>query len=155
MPPLHAGFERPSEPQYRCLHQVLQAQAERIPDAPAISAPGRLSLTYRRLWQQVDDVVRTLRTCGLRRHDRIAVVLPYGPEMAVALLAVTTGAIGAPLNADLGAHEMRYPFNCTTRERINRTGGYCLADPTYRPGTGYPDDRPLASVWAWCRAFQP
>ena len=84
--------------QHLCIPHLLQDQATRIPNAPAILAPGRTPLTYWRLHRQVDDTVEMLHTLGLGRHDWIALVLPNGPEMAVALLAVAAGMICTPLN---------------------------------------------------------
>jgi len=61
-------------------------------------APGRPPLTYGGLLRQVERTVEGLRRFGLRRSDRVALVLPNGPEMAVAFLAVAAGAACAPLN---------------------------------------------------------
>ena len=35
---------------------------------------------------------------GIARHDRVVVVLPNGPEMALAFLTVAASAVCAPLN---------------------------------------------------------
>ena len=67
-------------------------------------APGRAPLTYGRLYRHIDDVVQTLHAMGVGRHDRVALVLPNGPEMAVAFLAVA-GATCAPLNPAYSADE--------------------------------------------------
>src|SRR5436190_18545766 len=83
---------------FLCLPHLLEHQSKGIPDAPAILAPGRVPLTYGRLYQHIDDMERTLRAMGIGRHDRIAVVLPNGPEMAVAILAVAASAACAPMN---------------------------------------------------------
>ena len=48
--------------QHLCIPHLLQDQATRIPNAPAILAPGRTPLTYWRLHRQVDDTVETLHT---------------------------------------------------------------------------------------------
>jgi amino acid adenylation domain-containing protein len=45
---------------------------------------------------------------GLSRHDRIALGLPNGPEMAVAFLAVAAGATCAPLNPAYGANDFDF-----------------------------------------------
>jgi acyl-CoA synthetase (AMP-forming)/AMP-acid ligase II len=84
---------------------VLQAQAAHNPEALAMLAPGRAPLTYGRLLRQVEETVQTLRGLGLQRQDRLALVLPPGPEMAVACLAVAAGATGAPLNPAASADE--------------------------------------------------
>ncbi|MDQ3942416.1 MAG: AMP-binding protein, partial [Actinomycetota bacterium] len=81
-----------------CLNHLLGAQAERTPEAVAIAAPGRIPLAYRRLRSHVDEVVETLNAMGLGRNDRVAIVLPNGPEMASAFLGVAAGATAAPLN---------------------------------------------------------
>lgn len=81
-----------------CIPRLLVMRSAQTPDAPALLAPGRPPLTYRQLQDSVEDTVQTLQAQGLRRHDRVAVVLPQGPEMAVACLAVTSGAICMPLN---------------------------------------------------------
>src|ERR687884_661893 len=91
--------------QFSCLAHLLADQSRHHPDAPAILAPGRTPLTYGRLWQHVNDIVQTLHTIGLNRHDRVALVLPNGPEMAVAVLAVAAGATCAPLNPAYGPYE--------------------------------------------------
>ncbi len=66
--------------------KALAAQAARTPDAGAIAAPGRVDCSYTRLAAHVDDSGAALRALGLGRRDRIALVLPTGPEMAVAFL---------------------------------------------------------------------
>ena len=42
---------------------------------------------------------------GVGRHDRVALVLPQGPEMAVAFLTVAAAATCVPLNPALSADE--------------------------------------------------
>jgi len=49
---------------------------------------GGAPLTYGLLNQHLDQVGRTLRAMRIGRRDRVAVVLPNGPEMAVAFLAI-------------------------------------------------------------------
>lgn len=97
--------------QYMCLSHLLKGQAERTPDAPALVAPGRTPLTYGRLYRHINDIVHKLHALGLRRHDRVALVLPNGPEMAVAFLAVAAGMACAPLNPAYNADE--YAFYLT------------------------------------------
>ena len=49
-----------------------------------ILAPGRHSLTFGGLAAQIEATVRFLNAHGLGRNDRVAAVLPNGPELAVA-----------------------------------------------------------------------
>jgi len=90
--------ENNRQPRYQSIPQLLEAHAERRPDAVAIAAPGREPLTYGHLLGHVDNVVRTLNAMGVGRNDRVAIVLPNGPDMAVAFVAVAAGATSAPLN---------------------------------------------------------
>ncbi len=82
----------------RNLFEFLQTRAKRNPEAVAFCAPGRFPLTYGNLLRQVERTIDALRAFGLTQNDRLAVVLPNGPEMAVAFLAVAAGATCAPLN---------------------------------------------------------
>ena len=49
-----------------------------------------------------------LRACSLGREDRVAVVLPSGPEMVVCFFAVTAIATCAPLNPAFRAAEFEF-----------------------------------------------
>ncbi|NOJ39987.1 condensation domain-containing protein [Bradyrhizobium australiense] len=91
---------------FSCVAHLLEHQARRIPEAPAILAPGRAPLTYGRLYQHIDEVGRALRAMGIGHRDRIVVVLPNGPEMAVAVFAVAMIAACAPLNPVYGSEEL-------------------------------------------------
>jgi acyl-CoA synthetase (AMP-forming)/AMP-acid ligase II len=88
--------------------QILAAQATERPDVPAILAPGRTPLTYRRLHDGVGEVVLALNRMGIGCGDRVAVVLPNGPEMAMAFLAVSAAAVCAPLNPAYRANEFEF-----------------------------------------------
>src|SRR5215472_1250489 len=87
----------PSAP-FLCLPHLLEHQAKRVPAAPAILAPDRTALTYGVLHQHIDKTGRTLRATGIGRHDRVAVVLPNGPELALATLGVAASAVCTPVN---------------------------------------------------------
>src|SRR3954470_18578171 len=95
-----------SSPAFSCLPHILEHQAKRIPNAPVILAPGRAPLSYIRLYQHIDEMERTLRAIGIARHDRVAVLLPNGPEMAVTILTVASSATCAPMNPAYGPEEL-------------------------------------------------
>jgi acyl-CoA synthetase (AMP-forming)/AMP-acid ligase II len=122
MTTVHSTELRPSVP-FSCLHHLLEHQAKRFPDLPAILAPGRVPLTYRRLYQHVEEAGRALRATGIRHGDRVAVVLPNGPEMAVAVLTVAANAACAPVNPAYGAEELdRYFADLRPRALITQCG---------------------------------
>ena len=67
-------------------------------DAVAIAAHGGPPLTYAGLRALIDRSVRSLNELGIGRGDRVAIVLPNGPEMATAFLSVASAVASAPLN---------------------------------------------------------
>lgn len=77
-------------------------------DAVAIEGVGRAQLTYRGLRSQVEHAIDTLNSLGYGMGDRLAVVLPDGPETAVALLSVTSGFTCAPLNPNYSEQELQF-----------------------------------------------
>jgi acyl-CoA synthetase (AMP-forming)/AMP-acid ligase II/acyl carrier protein len=108
---------------FLCLPLVLEHQAKRIPDAPAIFAVGRAPLTYGRLYQDVDHMGRMLRALGIGRRDRVAVVLPNGPEMAVAVLTVVAIAACVPMNPAYTTEEVeKYFADLQPRALITQSG---------------------------------
>lgn len=108
MPPINPVLRLTGDPRDLCLHHLLEAQADRVPDAIAILASGRAPLTYGRLRLHVHEVVKTLNAMGIGRNDRVAIVLPNGPEMATAFTAVASGATSAPLNPAYPADEFDF-----------------------------------------------
>jgi acyl-CoA synthetase (AMP-forming)/AMP-acid ligase II len=116
-----------SDPQrsiaFSSIPHLLEHHAKRSPDSQAILAPGRAPLTYGRLYQHLDQVRRTLRAMGIGRRDRIAVVLPNGPEMAVAFLTVAACAVCVPINPAYGTEELdRYFADLRLRALITQAG---------------------------------
>ena len=67
-------------------------------DVPAIRAPGRPMLTHGGLRALAQRTLDALNGIGIGRGDRVAIVLPNGPEMAAAFLCIAAGACTAPLN---------------------------------------------------------
>ena len=64
----------------------------------AIGAPGREWMTYDGLRKLSKDVNSSLRKAGIGSFDRVAIVLPNGPEMAAAFVTIAQSATTAPLN---------------------------------------------------------
>lgn len=95
----------PKVPQPLTILHVLQEQATRCSDALALLAPERAPLSYSALARHVEAVGCALQATGIRQNERVAVVLPNGPEMAVAFLAVASGTTCTPLNPAYSADE--------------------------------------------------
>ncbi len=66
--------------------------------ATAIAAPDRADLTYDGLAEQIASTGRALHAAGFERADRVALVVPNGPEAATAFLSIASACVCAPLN---------------------------------------------------------
>jgi len=64
----------------------------------ALAAPDRRDQTHAELAAFIESTRSRLRALGIGRGDRVAIVLPNGPEMAAAFVAVAGAATTAPLN---------------------------------------------------------
>jgi len=90
--------ERPLEP--RTLTGLLDEQAERTPDAPALRC-GAEEYSYRRLGEAANRLARLLIAHGAGPERFVAVALPRGPGLVIALLAcLRAGAGYVPLDPD-------------------------------------------------------
>ena len=76
--------------------------------ATAVAIPAGPRVTYARLRQEVDRAAEMLARHGLRRDDRIALVLPNSLETIVMFLAAATAGTAAPLNAAYKEAEFRF-----------------------------------------------
>jgi len=77
-------------------------------DAPAVLTHDAPPLTYAALRALIDETVRSLNALGVGRGDRVAIVLPNGPEMATAFVSVASAATSAPLNPAYRAEEFEF-----------------------------------------------
>ena len=94
----------------RTIDELLANGAE---DATAIGGfdvdgSVRPPLTYGDLRRLVSDTVRDLNGRGICNGDRVAMVLPNGPEMAAAFVSVASGTATAPLNPAYKAQEFGF-----------------------------------------------
>jgi oxalate---CoA ligase len=64
----------------------------------AILAPDRAALTYGVFASLADETAHALRSRGFARNDKLAIVLPNGPDMAAAFVAAACAVTAAPLN---------------------------------------------------------
>jgi acyl-CoA synthetase (AMP-forming)/AMP-acid ligase II len=76
--------------------------------AAAISAPARKPLSHGELRALIARTVASLNALGAGRNDRVAIVLPNGPEMAACFLAVASGTASAPLNPAYREEEFEF-----------------------------------------------
>ena len=87
------------------LHELIQTGADAN---PALSSPGGVPLSFQALRALTERSVADLNARGIGRGDRVAIVLPNGPEMAAAFIAVAAGTTSAPLNPSYKADEFEF-----------------------------------------------
>ena len=87
---------------------IIERLAAGADDAPAVLAPERTALSHGALRRQIRAAAEQLHALGLGRNDRVAIVLPNGPEMATAFLSVAASASTAPLNPAYRAEELDF-----------------------------------------------
>src|SRR5947199_7667920 len=141
--------KKAASPAFFCIQDLLACYGRTAPNHSAILAPGRPPVTYGARWAGTNDTVRALRSLGVGRRDRVAVVLPNGPGAAVALIAVAAGAVCVPLNPGFTADEWRRylgglrvsalltrtDMDATSRE-IAHTLGIPIVDLSPQPSEG-------------------
>jgi long-chain acyl-CoA synthetase len=94
----------------RTLLDVLADAAREDPARPAILFKGA-TLTFRQLGELSDAFAAALTSLGVKRGDRVALVLPNCPQFMIAEFgAWKIGAIVAPLNPVYTERELEEPF---------------------------------------------
>ncbi len=109
---LATSKESASRP-FSCLAELFAHHARSTPDRDAILAPGRTPLTLGKLWACAQETLRALRSAGVGRNDRVAVVLPDGPNAAAAIVSVAAASVCVPLNPGFTADEWQRYFTET------------------------------------------
>ncbi len=94
-----------------CLHELVETQAARTPDAPALEF-GAQCLSYAQLDQRASLWARQLRQLGMGAGDCVGVALERGVDLVVALLAVLKcGAAYVPLDPAQPARRIAHALN--------------------------------------------
>ena len=93
---------------FTTLAEMIAIHAQQTPDAPAMSAPSSLALSYASLHQLIGRTLEKLNALGIGRGDRVGIVLPNCPEMATAFVAVASACTAAPLNMAYRADEFEF-----------------------------------------------
>src|SRR5438309_2081055 len=112
---MHAGFAW-QVPEFFNIAQVCCARWATAPGAAervairAHGAPeGRQSLTYLELQRRADALSHMVGELGVKRGDRVAIVMPQRFETAIAYMAVfQLGAVAMPLSMLFGPEALEY-----------------------------------------------
>ena len=87
-------------PVHRCIHELFEEQVVRRPEAPALVFEGT-TLSYADLNVRANRLAHHLIALGVAPDGRVAIALPRGIEMVVALLAtLKAGGAYVPLDTD-------------------------------------------------------
>lgn len=98
------------EPVSGSLVDIVARSAQEHPTAPALEFFGR-ETSYRKLHDKIERASAYLRDAGVRRGDRVAIILPNCPQHIVAFYAVLRlGAVVIEHNPLYTAREMRKQF---------------------------------------------
>jgi amino acid adenylation domain-containing protein len=133
-----------------CLHELIDRQAERTPDAPAVAVDGK-SLSYRELVDLANRLAAHLRGRGVSPGDFVGVCELRSLEMVVDLLAVLkAGAAYVPIDPELPKARLAFQLSdagircvlsrSALREGLAGLGVDCLAVDALLPGL--PDASP-------------
>jgi long-chain acyl-CoA synthetase len=94
----------------RTLLDYLADLARERPDQPALLFKGA-TITWSRLEQLSDACASGFHALGIRRGDRVALLLPNCPQFSIAQFAAwKLGAIVSPLNPTYTEHELELPL---------------------------------------------
>ncbi len=91
---------------------------------PALGAPGARSLTFGGLAALTRDVGKALNAAGIGWGDRVAIVLPNGPEMAAAFITIAQSATTAPLNPAYRADEFEFTMSDLKAKALVTLAGF-------------------------------
>jgi long-chain acyl-CoA synthetase len=99
----------------RPVWSLLEDSAERYPDAPAVAfpiAPLARRLTYRQLKEKAERFAGALASLGIRRGDRVGMVLPNCPQYVVAFYGIQRlGAVAVGNNPLYTQREMAHQLS--------------------------------------------
>ena len=99
------GVEFPSD---KCIHELLEEQVERSPDATAVVFEQD-SLSYAELNRRANQLAHYLRGLGVKPDDRVAICVERGFEMVISLLAVLkAGGAYVPLDPAYPGERLRF-----------------------------------------------
>ena len=100
-------------PRGACLHNLIEQQTDRTPDAIACVRAGDRAeqdrrLTYRELNAQANQLARALRRRGVGRGERVGICVERSLEMMIGLLGIQkAGAAYVPLDLAYPAERIR------------------------------------------------
>jgi len=95
-------------PEHMCIHQLIEQQVQRIPDAGAVVFEDQ-KLTYNELNRRANALARTLQASGVGPDVLVGVCMERSLEMVIALLAILkAGGAYVPLDPTYPGERLDY-----------------------------------------------
>ncbi len=95
-------------PQDQCVHQLVEKQAQRTPEAIAVVHQGQ-GLTYAQLNARANQLAHRLRELGAAPDERVGICLERSIDLVAGLLAILkSGAAYVPLDASYPAQRLAF-----------------------------------------------
>ncbi|HET9652825.1 MAG TPA: SDR family NAD(P)-dependent oxidoreductase, partial [Usitatibacter sp.] len=148
-------------PRDRCLHHLIEEQADRRPDEPALWF-HRETMSYRELDARANRLAHRLRALGVQRDALVGVSLERSPDLVVAILAILkAGGAYLPLDPTYPPDRLEYMLRDSGARLLLTRGDFApifesgaaggpailalekidvSADPDTRLAGGAPDD---------------
>lgn len=90
------------------IYKLLQKKAEEFPNKVALQSPGKKDMNFFELNQKIVELRKIFASLGLKRGDRVAMVMPNGIPMITVGLSLMSFASLAPLNPKYKKHEFDF-----------------------------------------------
>ncbi|GMX62344.1 plipastatin non-ribosomal peptide synthetase PpsE [Paenibacillus elgii] len=106
---LHGFNDTETEyPRDKTIHQLIEEQAERVPDAVAVVFEKE-QLTYRELNERANRLARTLRAEGVQPDQLVGLMVGRSLEMVVGILGILkAGGAYVPIDPEYPEERIRY-----------------------------------------------
>ncbi|MFM0522132.1 amino acid adenylation domain-containing protein, partial [Caballeronia jiangsuensis] len=140
-------------PEHLCIHQLLEDQVRRSPDAIALECDGE-SLTFAQLNARANRLAHRLIAAGVRPEDRVALCMARGIGAIVALFGILKSGGGyIPLDPAYPGERLTYILGDTApvlliadaagRKALSDTGALAVLDPDASLDDALPQGDPL------------
>ncbi|MCR5886658.1 acyl--CoA ligase [Hymenobacter sp. J193] len=151
---------------------MLHQRALDFPDTPCYLFPEKdQTCTWRFVWKEVQAVAASLRRLGVRRQDRIAILMEGCPEQIICIYAaIAAGGVAVPLSTYLtkeelkdcllearpavfimGSAEHHLAYSQLTDVVADQTGGQALSEARWIPQQAFVQGSPVQPA----SGFQP
>ena len=90
------------------IREIISFHAEHTPNSVAIIGLNDHPITYKHLNDHIQELVLNLNDFGIGHNDCVAIVMPNGPMLAAAFLAISSAAVSAPINPAYTTSEFEF-----------------------------------------------